>query len=85
MIVDCDFTLEITNSIGSAQNCIAENPNKPYAQIMRCILFGSELRSDYWSWALQHAVYLKNQMIHYTISMSPYEKFTRMKPDLSHM
>ena len=85
MIGNCGFALELTGSEGSAQNGIAENPNKTFAQMMRCILYGSELGSEYWSWALQHAVYIKNRLLHYSINMSPYEKFTGMKPDLSHL
>ena len=74
MIAECGFALEVTGSEGSAQNGLAENPNKTYAQMMRCLLFASELGSEYWSWALQHAVYIKNRLLHHTIKTSPYQK-----------
>ena len=83
MISECEFALEITGSDASAQNGLVENPNKIFGQMMRCMLHSSELGPEYWSYALQHAVYIRNRLPHFTIKTSPYEAFTSLQPDLS--
>ena len=83
MIGKCGFQLEQTGSDSSAQNGIAESPNRVYGQMMRCLLYNAELGSEYWSWALQHAVYIKNRLYHSSIKSTPYQQFTGIIPDLS--
>lgn len=59
----CDkhrYILQPTGAYASRQNNIAEKPNQDLAQIMRCLLYSSGLDSCFWSYALRHAVYLKN-------------------------
>ena len=51
--------------------------------MMRCILTGAELGGEFWSHALIYAVYIKNRLFHNAIKMSPYEKMTGNKPNLS--
>jgi dUTP pyrophosphatase len=85
MIAECGFVLEQTGPDASAQNGIAERPNLTFANMMRCILYSSELGEEYWSHALLHAVYLKNRLPHSAIGCTPYEKLTGIRPDLSHL
>ena len=82
MIGEHGFSLEITGSDASAQNGIVERPNRTFGQMMRCLLHSAELGPEYWSFALQHAVYIKNRLPHTAITMTPFEKFTGIKPDL---
>jgi dUTP pyrophosphatase len=85
MVSDEEYALEITGSDASAQNAIVESPNKTFGQMMRCLLYSSDLGPEYWSWALQHAVYIKNCILHRSLKTTPYEKFTGTKPDLSNL
>jgi dUTP pyrophosphatase len=85
MVAEEKFSLELTGSDASAQNSTAKNPNKVFGQMMRCMLHSAELGPEYWSWALAHAVYIKNRLPHHTIKISPYEKFTGTQPDVSNI
>jgi hypothetical protein len=51
--------------------------------MLRCMLHSTELGPEYWSYALQHAVYIRNRLPHHTIGITPYESLTGLKPDLS--
>jgi deoxyuridine 5'-triphosphate nucleotidohydrolase len=85
MISEEEYSLELTGSDASAQNGMVENPNKIFGQMMRCMLFSADLGSEYWSWALLHAIYIKNRLPHYSTGMTPYEKFTGTKPDMTNL
>ena len=69
MIQQTGFHLELTGSDASAQNGLAENPNKSLAQMVRCMLFSAELGPEYCSFCLIHAVYIKNCIIHFDLSI----------------
>ena len=45
MVHNEKFTLEMTGSDASAQNSIAESPNKTLGNMMRCILHTADLTS----------------------------------------
>jgi hypothetical protein len=83
LIAKCGFSLEVTGSEASAQNGIIENPNKTFGQMMRCLLHSSELGPEYWTYALQHSVYIRNRLPHKSIGITPYEALTGTKPNLS--
>ena len=83
MIAACGYSLEETGADASSQNGIAERPNRTYGQMMRCMLSSAELGPEFWSFALLHAVYVRNRLWHATIKTSPYERMTGTKPNLS--
>ena len=83
MVGKANFTLETTGSEASAQNGMAERPNRTFGHMMRCLLHNAELGPEFWSYALMHAVYIKNRIPHASIKMSPYEAMTGITPDLS--
>ena len=64
MVENEKFTLELTGSDASAQNGVAESPNKYLGNMMRCLLHSAGLGPEYWSYALIHAVYIKNRLPH---------------------
>ena len=66
LIAECDFCLELTGVDASAQNGLVENPNKTFGQMMRCLLYSSELGPEYWSFALQYAAYIRNRLPPYS-------------------
>ena len=58
MLQEGGFTLELTGADASAQNALAESPNKYLGNMMRCMLHAVESVPEYWSFALLHAVYI---------------------------
>jgi deoxyuridine 5'-triphosphate nucleotidohydrolase len=82
-IAECGFTLELTGADASAQNGLVENPNRTLGQMMRCMLHSAELGPEFWSYAIQHAAYVRNRLPHHTTGKTPYENLTGDKPNLS--
>ena len=85
VVVKNDFLLELTGAAASAQNAHAESPNRYLANMMRCLLHAADLGSEYWSFALIHAAYVKNRIPHTYIRMTPYEALTGAKPDITNL
>ena len=85
MIHNSGFICEPTAAGDPAQNGRAEAPNKFLARMLRGMLYNASLSSKYWSYALTHAVYVKNRLPHsrHKFQMSPYEAWTGTKPNLS--
>ena len=85
MVANENFSLEVTGADASAQNAIAESPNKHLANMMRCLLHAADLGPEYWSFALRHAVYIKNRIPHAFIKKTPYEALTGIKPNITNL
>jgi dUTP pyrophosphatase len=77
------YILEPTASDASFQNGLAERPNRTLGDMTRALLHGAQLGPQYWSWALIHAVYLKNHLPHTAITMTPYQAYTGNRPNIS--
>jgi len=86
-ILDAGYTLETIGAGASFQNAIAERPHRTLANMMRTMLTGSNLGSEYWSYALRHAVYIKNRLPHQALPkyISPFQQYTHRRPDISHI
>jgi len=54
---------------------------------MGTILSGANLNSTYWSYAIQHAVYIKHRLTHQALTgiIALFERFTSRRLDLSHI
>jgi dUTP pyrophosphatase len=50
---------------------------------MHSLLHGAHLGPKYWSWALIHAVYLKNRTPHRSTGTTPHQACTGKRPDIS--
>ena len=85
MVVKNDFVLELTGAAASAQNAHAESHNRYLANMMRCLLHSADLGSEYWSFALIHAAYVKNRIPHTFIRKTPYEALTGSKPNITNL
>ena len=86
MIDASGYALKTTGAESSAQNGLAEKPNLDLARIMRALLFAAGKGSEFWSYALRHAVYLKNRLPHSSLQyITPYEIVNGTKPDLSQL
>ena len=81
------YALEITGSDNSSQNSIAERPHRTLGNMVRAGLENAGLHPRFWSDALLHAVHVKNRLPHaaFEHKITPYEKLTGMKPDLSNL
>lgn len=64
MVVAENFTLETTGADASAQNTIAEIPNKYLGNMVRSMLHAVDIGPKYWSFTLRHAIYVKNRLYH---------------------
>ena len=53
--------------------------------MMRCLLHSSGLGPEYWSYALIHAVYIKNRLPHTLLNKTPFEALTGSKPDVTNL
>ena len=85
--IDQRYPLERTGTGASFQNGLAERLHRTLADMMSTILVGSNLSSQYWSHAIQHACCIKNQLPHMSLPnhITPFEHFTNRRPDLSHL
>lgn len=81
------YLIEPTGSDDAAQNGLVERPNQTLGQMTRTLLYNAGLGSEYWSYAIVHAVYLKNRLPHaaFDHKTTPFEKFTGLKPDLRNL
>jgi len=79
------YILETAGSGASFHNVLAERPHRTFGNMMHTILQGAGFPKKYWSYALLHAVYLKNKLPHRAVQTTPYEMFTGTRPDLSHL
>ena len=61
-IPNVGYVLERTGAGALFQNGIAEQSHRTLADMMRMMLTGANLSSDYWSHAIRHAVYVKNRL-----------------------
>jgi dUTP pyrophosphatase len=81
-----NYAIKTTGAHSSAQNGLAEKPNQDLARMMRSMLYGAGLGSEYWSYALRHAVFLKNRLPHTALKYTtPYEKLNNHPPDLHNL
>jgi dUTP pyrophosphatase len=85
MLKEEGYIPEPTASDASFQNGVAERPNRTLADMMRSLLHSAQLGPEYWSWAILHALYLKNRLPHRAISKTPYEAYTGHRPNLKHL
>jgi hypothetical protein len=67
------------------QNGHAERLNRRLLSIMRSLLADQEVSHGFWPEALDTAVYLHNRTCSSRHDMTPWEKLTGVKPDLSHL
>jgi hypothetical protein len=73
VINEAGYLLELTGADAPFQNGMAEWPNRTLGNMVRCLLHSANLGPEYWSFALQHAIYLKNLLPHRMIQMTPYQ------------
>ena len=51
----------------------------------KSLLHAAGLGTEYWTYALNHSVYLSNRLYHSTIKLTPYQKLRHSPPSLKHL
>ena len=85
LLPDFHYTLEPTGADSPSQNGAVEIYNDKFAVRTRNLLNSSGLPAKFWSAAILHRVYLHNRLVHGETKTTPFERYFRMKPDLSHL
>jgi dUTP pyrophosphatase len=85
MIMEAGFLMEPTGAGAPFQNGLAERPNQTLGQMVRCLLHSSGLGPEYWSFAITHAIYLKNRLPHTAVNTTPYQAYTGKRPTLKYL
>ncbi len=80
-----NYTVKPTGADSPSQNGVVKIYNNKLAICMRTLLYGAGLPAKYWSAALQHAVYLHNQLVHTVTKRMLIEGFFEFKPNIGHL
>ena len=67
------------------QNGVAERKNGSLTESAKCMLLDANLPNRFWGETVLTAFYLQNRTPNRSVPKTPYELFTREKPDLSHI
>ena len=59
---------------------MAEHPNQSLRQMMHCPIQSATLGPECWSFALLHAIYLKNHLYNTTVKDATFHAYTGQKP-----
>jgi hypothetical protein len=84
-VMQAGYVLQPTAPGAPFQNGLAERPNQTYSTMVRCLLHSANLGHEYWSYALLHAVYLKNRLPHTATKETPYKAYTGSKPSAKNL
>lgn len=75
------YIMDPTAPKAAFQNAKAERPNRNFGKTVRCLLYNANLGPEYWSFALLHAVFLKNRLRHSTTNQVPLTAYTGKRPN----
>jgi hypothetical protein len=79
------YLLETMAADAPFQNGLVERPNHTLGNMVCCLLYSSNLGPEYWSYALMHAVYLKNRLTHRVLNDTPYHVYTGTCPSAKYL
>jgi hypothetical protein len=75
------YIMDPTAPKAAVQNGKAERPNRNLGKTVRCLLYNTNLGPEYWSFALLHAVYLKNLLPHCATNQVPITAYSGKCPN----
>ena len=67
-IVDTWYTLETACDGTSFRNGIPKCPHQSLVDMIRTMIYGVNLPSNYWGYTIRHAVYIKNRLPHQSLA-----------------
>lgn len=73
------------NSYTPHQNGISERINRTLVEKACCLLFDAGLEKCFWAEAVNTAVYLRNRSMATGLQKTPYEVWSKKKPDVSNL
>jgi hypothetical protein len=73
------YIMDPTAPKAAFQNGKAERPNRNLGKT--CLLYNANLGPEYWSFALLHAVYLKNRLPHCATNQVPITAYSGKRPN----
>ena len=82
VVDDNGYIMDPTAPKSSFQNGMDERPNRTLAKMVRSLLHGADLGLEYWSFAILHAVFIKNRVRHSITNQVPYTMYTCVKPSV---
>ena len=85
MLKDYKYKVEPTGADSPLQNGGVKRFNQTIGATTWGLLYGSSLPAIFWSYAVVHAVYVNNCLVHSQMKRTPYEALTRTKPDMRHL
>ena len=87
LVASNKYVLESTAPDSSFQIGIVERGHRTLSNMMRSMLKGVSMESEYWSYAIRHAIYIRNHLPHTSLPdpTIPYQRFHGRKPDLCHL
>jgi len=75
------YIMDPTAPFAAFQNGKAERPNRNFGKTVRCLLYNANLGPEYWSFAVLHAVYLKNRIPHCATNQVPLTAYSGKRPN----
>ena len=81
VVLDAGYIMEPTAPDAAFQNGRVEKPNGTLAKTVRCLLYNAGLGPEFWSFALLHAVYLKNRIPHCVTNQVPLTAYSGQRPN----
>jgi hypothetical protein len=80
-VQNAGFIMDPTAPRAAFQNAKAERPNRNFGKTVRCLLYNANLGPEYWSFALLHAVYIKNRLPHCATNQVPLTAYSGKRPN----
>ena len=74
------YEVRTTATDTSSQNGIVERPHRTFKEKMRCMLYSSQLGTEFWADAIMHVTWLYNRTYHSTVKMTPLQAYTGQIP-----
>ena len=81
VVAEANYIIEPTAPNAPFQNGMAERPNRTLAKMVTRLLRNAGLGPEFWSFALLHAVYLKNRLPHRATNQVPLTQYTGKRPN----
>ena len=81
VLLNHGYIMEPTAPQAPYQNGKAERPNRTFGKMVNSLLYNAGLGPEYWSFAILHAVYLKNRRIHRGTNQVPLTQYTGKRPN----
>ncbi|KAF2358480.1 Reverse transcriptase RNA-dependent DNA polymerase [Trinorchestia longiramus] len=85
VVMDNKIKHEFTAPYSPHQNGTAERSWRSLFEMARCLLLHANLPKELWNHAVRTAAHIRNRCFNKRTGKTPFEMFTRKKPDLSNM